>query len=194
MDECPLVTREGGIIRPGFHAELDRFREMALGGKQWIAQYQAREVERTGIPKLKVGYNKVFGYYIEVSATQQERIPPEYIRKQTIKNAERYITPELKEYEEQVLSADERAKDLEYELFVELRETVHNAARRLQSTAAALASLDVLAGLSDLASRQRYSRPTLVDEPVLRVHDGRHPVLDVIEPQGTFVPNNTLAR
>lgn len=193
VDECPLVTREGGIIRPGFHAELDRFREMALGGKQWIAQYQAREVERTGIAKLKVGYNKVFGYYIEVSATQQERIPPDYIRKQTIKNAERYITPELKEYEEQVLSADERAKDLEYELFVELRETVHNAARRLQSTAAALASLDVLAGLADLASRQRYSRPVLVDDPVLRIHDGRHPVLDVIEPQGTFVPNNTLA-
>ena len=99
----------------------------------------------------------------------------------------------MKEYEEQVLSADERAKDLEYELFVELREIVHNAARRLQCTAAALASLDVLAGLSDLASRQRYSRPTLVDEPVLRIHDGRHPVLDVIEPQGTFVPNNTLA-
>jgi DNA mismatch repair protein MutS len=193
VDECPLVTREGGIIRLGFHAELDRYREMAVGGKQWIAQYQAREIERTGIPKLKVGYNKVFGYYIEVSASQQERIPPNYIRKQTIKNAERYITPELKEYEEQVLSADERAKNLEYELFVELRETVHGAARRLQKTAAALASLDVLAGLSDLASRHRYSRPLLVDEPVLRIHDGRHPVLDVIEPRGTFVPNDTLA-
>ena len=193
VDECPLTVREGGIIRPGFHAELDHFRELAAGGKQWIAQYQAREIERTGIPKLKVGYNKVFGYYIEVSATQQQRIPDDYIRKQTIKNAERYITPELKEYEEKVLSADEKAKELEYELFVELRETVHAAARRLQATAASLASLDVLAALAELASRQRYGRPLLVDEPVLKITDGRHPVLDILEPQGTFVPNDTVA-
>ncbi len=193
VDECPLTVREGGIIRPGFHAELDHFRELAAGGKQWIAQYQAREIERTGIPKLKVGYNKVFGYYIEVSATQQPRIPDDYIRKQTIKNAERYITPELKEYEEKVLSADEKAKELEYELFVELRETIHAAARRLQATAASLAGLDVLASLAELASRQRYGRPLLVDEPILKITDGRHPVLDILEPQGTFVPNDSVA-
>ncbi|MHB0958944.1 MAG: DNA mismatch repair protein MutS [Pirellulaceae bacterium] len=193
VDECPLAVREGGIIRPGFHAELDHFRELAAGGKQWIAQYQAREIERTGISKLKVGYNKVFGYYIEVSAAQQHHIPDEYIRKQTIKNAERYITPELKEYEEKVLTADEKAKELEYELFIALRETVHAAARRLRTTAASLACLDVLASLAELASRQRYSRPLLVDEPLLQITDGRHPVLDILEPQGTFVPNDTAA-
>ena len=115
------------------------------------------------------------------------------MRKQTLKNAERYITPELKEYEEQVLTADEKAKELEYELFVELRETVHAAARRLHGSAAGLAHLDVLAGLAELASRQRYCRPTLVDEPVLHIVDGRHPVLDILEPQGTFVPNDTMA-
>ncbi|MHB8970031.1 MAG: DNA mismatch repair protein MutS [Pirellulaceae bacterium] len=193
VDECPLTVREGGIIRPGFHAELDHFRELAAGGKQWIAQYQAREIERTGISKLKVGYNKVFGYYMEVSAAQQQHIPDDYIRKQTIKNAERYITPELKEYEEKVLSADEKGKALEYELFIALRETVHAAARRLQVTAASLACLDVLASLAELASRQRYSRPLLMDEPVLKIIDGRHPVLDILEPQGTFVPNDTVA-
>ncbi len=193
VDECPLTSKDGGLIRTGYHAELDRVRELAAGGKQWMAQYQAREIERTGIPKLKVGYNKVFGYYIEVSAAQQQRVPDDYIRKQTLKNAERYITPELKEYEEQVLSADEQSKQLEYELFVALREAVHAAAGRLQATAAALAQLDVLCGLADLAAHQRYCRPVLVDEPVLNVVDGRHPVLDIVEPQGTFTPNDTTA-
>lgn len=193
VDECPLTSKDGGLIRTGYHAELDRVRELAAGGKQWMAQYQAREIERTGIPKLKVGFNKVFGYYIEVSAAQQQRVPDDYIRKQTLKNAERYITPELKEYEEQVLSADEKSKQLEYELFVALREAVHAAARRLQATAAALAQLDVLCGLADLAAHQRYCRPVLVDEPVLNVVDGRHPVLDIVEPQGTFTPNDTTA-
>lgn len=193
VDECPLAVKDGGIMRPGYHAELDRFRQLAAGGKQWMAEYQAQEIARTGISKLKVGYNKVFGYYIEVSATQQEHVPDTYIRKQTIKNAERYITPELKEYEEQVLSADEKAKALEYELFVALRETVHAAARRLQATATALAQLDVLAALADLAAHHRYCRPVLVDEPVLKIGDGRHPVLDILEPQGTFIPNDVVA-
>jgi DNA mismatch repair protein MutS len=193
VDECPLTVKDGGIIRPGYHAELDLFRELAAGGKAWMAQYQAQEIARTGIPKLKVGFNKVFGYYIEVSAAQQQHVPDGYIRKQTLKNAERYITPELKEYEEQVLSADEKAKALEYELFVALRETVHAAARRLQATATSLAHLDVLSGLADLASRHRYGRPVLVDEPTLNIVDGRHPVLDILEPQGTFIPNDTVA-
>jgi DNA mismatch repair protein MutS len=172
---------------------LDEYRELAAGGKQWIAKYQAQESERTGIPKLKVGYNKVFGYYIEVSHAHQQSVPEDYIRKQTLKNAERYITPELKEYEEQVLAADEKSKDLEYELFAELRAAVHVAARRIAGSAAAVAQLDVLAGLAELATRQRYCRPVLSDEPVLRIIDGRHPVLDVIEPQGTFVPNDAIA-
>lgn len=192
-DECPLVSRDGGFIREGFSPELDTLRELAHGGKQWIAQYQAKELERTGIPSLKVGFNKVFGYYIEVTNAHRERIPAEYIRKQTIKNAERYITPELNEYEEKVLTADEKAKDLEYSLFLQLRDTVAADRRRMQATAAALAQVDVLVALAHLARQRNYCRPQIVEEPVLRIIDGRHPVLDVIEPEGKFVPNDTVA-
>ncbi len=192
-DECPLASTEGGFIRDGFSAELEALRELAHGGKQWIARYQAQEIERTGIPTLKVGFNKVFGYYIEIGNAHREKIPADYIRKQTIKNAERYITPELKEYEEKVLTADEKAKELEYRLFVELRNVVAADRRRMQSTAAALAEIDVLVSLAELARQRNYCRPQVVEEPVLRIIDGRHPVLDVVEPEGKFVPNDTLA-
>ena len=191
VDDCPLSSRDGGFIRPGYHPPLDSLRELAAGGKQWIAGYQAREIERTGISSLKVGFNKVFGYYIEITNTHSAKAPAEYIRKQTVKNAERYITPELKEYEERVLTADERAQALEYDLFVELREIVSSAGRRLQTTAAVLAQLDVLAGLAELARSRGYVRPRVVAEPVLDIRDGRHPVLDVCLPAGTFVPNDT---
>ena len=192
-DDCPLSARDGGFIRDGFHPPLDALRELAHGGKQWIARYQAQESQRTGIPTLKVGFNKVFGYYIEITNTHRERIPDDYIRKQTVKNAERYITPELKEYEEQVLTADEKSKEMEYELFLELREAVTASRRRLQGTAAVLAQLDVLVALAELARQRNYCRPEIVEEPVLRILDGRHPVLDVVEPEGTFVPNDVLA-
>ncbi|MDY0165382.1 MAG: DNA mismatch repair protein MutS [Thermoguttaceae bacterium] len=189
-DDCPLATREGGIIRDGFHPPLDELRELARGGKQWIAQYQAREIERSGIPTLKVGFNKVFGYYIEITNTHRSRIPEDYIRKQTLKNAERYITPELKEYEERVLTADEKAKDLEYDLFIELRDAVAAERRRMQATAGVLAEIDVLVALAELGRQRNYCQPEMVDDPVLQIDDGRHPVLDVIEPEGTFVPND----
>jgi DNA mismatch repair protein MutS len=192
VDDCPLGSREGGFIRDGYHGPLDELRELARGGKQWIARYQAHQTERTGIPSLKVGFNKVFGYYIEVTNAHREKIPEDYIRKQTLKNAERYITPELKEYEEKVLSADQRAQELEYELFAALRDAVAAARPRIQSTAAALARIDVLAALAELARQRNYCRPEIVDEPVLRIVDGRHPVLDVLEPEGTFVPNDTV--
>ncbi|MBN2474445.1 MAG: DNA mismatch repair protein MutS [Pirellulales bacterium] len=192
-DDCPLASREGGFIRDGFNARLDELRRLAHGGKQWIAQYQARETQRAGIANLKVGFNRVFGYYIEVTNTHRDRIPDDYIRKQTLKNAERYITPELKEYEEKVLSADEKAKDLEYELFLELRDAVAAARRRMQSTAAVLAEIDVLVALAELARGRNYRRPEMVEQPVLRIVAGRHPVLDVLEPEGTFVPNDTMA-
>lgn len=191
-EDCPLAPREGGFIKTAFHAPLDELRDLAAGGKQWIARYQAEQIQRTGIQNLKVGYNKVFGYYIELTNSQREKTPDDYIRKQTVKNAERYITPELKQYEEQVLSADEKAKQLEYELFLELRDAVHAASRRLQASAFVLAQLDVLTSLAELARERGYCRPKLVDTPCLKIIDGRHPVLDILEPQGTFVPNDTI--
>jgi len=191
-DDCPLTSREGGFIRTGCNERLDELRELAHGGKQWIAQYQARETQRTGIPNLRIGFNKVFGYYIEVTNAHGDKVPDDYIRRQTLKNAERYVTPELKEYEQKVLTADQQAKDLEYELFVELRSLAAACHSVLRRTAAALAELDVLAGLAELARERNYCRPEMVDQPVLRIADGRHPVLEIIEPEGTFVPNDTV--
>jgi DNA mismatch repair protein MutS len=189
-DDCPLNARDGGFVRSAFHAELDQQRELAKGGKQWIAAYQAEAIKQTGIASMKVGFNNVFGYYLEVTHAHRDKIPAEFIRKQTLKNAERYITPELKEHEEKVLAAEERCKDIEYELFVELRETVAAAARRILATAEALAEVDVLAGLAELARSQNYVRPTIVVEPVLEIIAGRHPVLDAVEAAGTIVPND----
>jgi DNA mismatch repair protein MutS len=191
VDEAPLTTRDGGYIRAGYRTDLDELRELMAGGKQWMAAYQAAESKRTGIASIKVGFNQVFGYYLEVTHTHREKIPPEYIRKQTLKNAERYVTPELKEYEEKVLSAEEKAKQLEHDVFVQLREMVAAAAPRLQATADALAEVDVLSGLAELARSRNYVRPTVVAEPVLEIEAGRHPVLDITEPEGTFVPNGS---
>jgi DNA mismatch repair protein MutS len=193
VDDCPLLATGGGIIKSGYDADLDRLRDLAAGGKQWIARYQAQESERTGIPNLKVAFNKVFGYYIEITNSHKDKTPADYIRKQTTVNTERYVTAQLKQYEEQVLTADERAKELEYELFLKLRESVQREAKRLQGTAAALAQLDVLAALAELAKERGYVRPSMVEEPILRIIDGRHPVLDILEPQGTFVPNDCVA-
>jgi len=178
-DDCPLTSREGGYIRSGFHDELDEQRELMQGGKRWMAEYQAAAMEQTGIPNIKVGFNKVFGYFLEVTHAHREKVPAEFIRKQTLKNAERYITPELKEYEEKVLTAEERALAMEYGIFTALRDTVAEAAARLQATAVALAEIDVLASLAELARSRNYVRPQVVDEPVLNIVDGRHPVLDI---------------
>lgn len=189
IENCPLTYRDGGFVRAGYRSDLDELRELMAGGKQWMAQYQAAECGRTGIPNIKVGFNSVFGYYLEVTHAHREKVPAEYIRKQTIKNAERYVTPELKEYEEKVLTAEEKAKQVECDVFAQLRELVASAAGRLQATADALAEIDVLAGLAELARSRNYVRPTVVTEPVLDIEAGRHPVLDVTEPEGTFVPN-----
>jgi DNA mismatch repair protein MutS len=156
-----------------------------------MAEYQAAECERTGITNMKVGFNSVFGYYLEVTHTHREKIPANYIRKQTLKNAERYITPELKEYEEKVLSAEDKLKTVELDIFSRLRDMVASAAARLQATAEALAEVDVLAALAELARSRNYVRPTVVAQPVLEIEAGRHPVLDITEPDGTFVPNDT---
>jgi DNA mismatch repair protein MutS len=190
-DQPPLSPKEGGLIRPGYHTGLDELRTISRGGKEWIARFQAEEIVRTGIPSLKVGFNKVFGYYIEVTHTHARKIPADYQRKQTLKNAERYITPELKTYEDKVLRAEEQAHELEYELFLQLRDQVAGQAQRLLQTAEVLAQLDVLAGLADLADSRDYCRPELCDEPSLDITQGRHPVLDQLLPPGTFVPNDT---
>jgi len=191
VDDCPLNPREGGFIRDGFLEELDSLRSLQTTSKNWIADYQQHEAERLGINNLKVGFNRVFGYYIEITNAKKTEIPPTYIRKQTIKNAERYITPELKEYEEKVLTAGERANDLEYDLFVKLRETVVSVHAQMRKTAAALAHLDVLAGFAVLARDRNYCKPTVVADPILNIVDGRHPVLDLLLVDGTFVPNDT---
>ena len=193
VDDPPLAIKEGGLIRPGYHSELDRLRSVSKDGKGWIARYQAEQIRRTGIPGLKVGFNQVFGYYIEITHAQAQRveIPSDYIRKQTVKNAERYFTPELKEFENEVRSADERASALEYELFTTLRDRVSADAPRLIQAGSVLAQLDVLAALGELAARHGYCRPELTDEPVFDVEGGRHPVLDALLPPGDFVPNDT---
>ena len=193
VDDCPLNPRDGGFIRDGYSQELNSLRELQLGGKQWIASYQQKEAEKLGLNNLKVGFNRVFGYYIEITNARKVDVPPSYVRKQTIKNAERYITPELKEYEEKVLTAGERACELEYDIFVGLREAVASVRAQMHKTASALAHLDVLAGFAVLARDRNYCRPTLVAEPVINIVDGRHPVLDLMLADGTFVPNDAKA-
>lgn len=192
-DDAPLSPREGGFIKAGYHRKLDQLRELATGGKQWIANYQKQIMQETEIASLKVGFNKVFGYYLEVTNTHKDKVPDSFIRKQTLKNAERYITPELKEYEEKVLAADDEAIELEYQLFVEIRETVQRSAGALQRTAVALAELDVLLSLAEIAAERNYCRPQVIDDAELKIMDGRHPVLDVIEAEGTFIPNDSIA-
>jgi DNA mismatch repair protein MutS len=191
-DECPLSVADGGFIRAGFDEQLDSLRQLARGGKQWIASYQKQQIERTGIANLKVGYNKVFGYYLEVTNTHRGKIPEDFIRKQTLKNCERFITPELKEYEEQVLAADEKAATREQLLFQLLRDQAHRSLSTLQEVAAAMAELDAFASLAEIAAHRGWVRPALVNDSVLRIDAGRHPVLDVTLPQGEFVPNDCV--
>ncbi len=191
VETPPLTSKDGGVIRTGFHARLDQLRDLSRGGKEWIAQYQAREITRTGINSLKVGFNQVFGYYIEVTNTHATKIPADYQRKQTLKNCERYITPELKTYEDQVLKAEDESKALEYELFVQLREETALTAPQLLATAEAVATLDVLLSLAELADGPEWCRPEIVPHSVCEVIQGRHPVLERTLPVGTFVPNDT---
>ena len=191
VEECPPHTKDGGFICSGYDSELDRLRELAEGGKNWIANYQAEITRTTDIPNLKVGFNQVFGYYLEVTQSHREKVPDYFIRKQTLKNAERYITPELKEYEEQVLSADDQARSLELKLFDSIRNLLQTYTQRLKANAERLAELDVLAALAELAVQHQYCRPQVERDAETEIVDGRHPVLDIVEPLGTFVPNST---
>jgi DNA mismatch repair protein MutS len=191
VDEPPLPVKEGGMIRDGFDTALDELRTAQRGGKDWIAKLQADEIGRTGITSLKVRFNSVFGYYIEVTKSNLDKVPPHYIRKQTVANGERYITPELKEMEGKILGAEERSVKLEYELFQRVREEVLGQLPKIQQTAAALAQLDVLASFAETARLHSYCRPVIADEGVLQIRDGRHPVLEQNLADERFVPNDT---
>ena len=190
VDDPPFVLREGGVIREGYHAELDEYRLIRRDGKSWIARLEAEQRTRTGIASLKVRYNKVFGYYIEITRSHLDRVPDDYQRKQTLANAERYITPELKEYEEKVLTAEDRMAELEYELFQEVRRILAGQGERLQQTAAALAQLDVICSLAEVAHERNYVLPQIDDSDELLIVDGRHPVVETMTLDERFVPND----
>ena len=191
VDEPPLALKEGGLIRDGFDPALDELRTAMRGGKDWIAKLQQDEITRTGIQSLKVRFNSVFGYYIEVTKSNLDKVPAHYVRKQTIANGERYITPELKEMEGKILGAEERSVKLEYELFQRLREEVLGRLPESQRTAGALAQMDVLGAFAETARLYNYCRPQLGDEGVLFIRDGRHPVLEQSLTEERFVPNDT---
>ena len=191
VDDPPVTVREGGIIRPGANEEADRLRDLMNGSKNTILALEAAEKERTGIRTLKVSYNRVFGYYIEVSKSFTDQVPQHYIRKQTLANCERYITPELKELEEQVLSAKERLTALEYQLFTQLREFLASQSSRIQSTAVAVATVDALCSLATVAANNNYCRPEMTLGGQLHITDGRHPVVEQMQKDTLFVPNDT---
>ncbi len=189
---APLTIREGGIIRQGYDAALDEVRAVSRGGKEWIAALQKREAERTGIRSLKVGYNRVFGYYLEVTKANLGMVPPDYVRKQTLVNAERFVTPELKEHEERVLNAEGKAAAMEYELFGAIRERVVAETERIQRIGRGAALLDVLQALASVAKRNNYVRPVVNGADLIEIVDGRHPVIELSLAGERFVPNDTL--
>ena len=179
------------MIRDGFDSALDELRTAQRGGKDWIAKLQADEIASTGIASLKVRFNSVFGYYIEVTKSNLDKVPAHYHRKQTVANGERFITPELKEMEGKILGAEERSVKLEYEIFQHVREEVLGQLPKIQQTASALAQLDVLASFAETARLHNYSRPQILDEGILQIRDGRHPVLEQQLVEERFVPNDT---
>lgn len=192
VEEPPIPLKDGGLFKPGYNADLDELREAASRGKQWLVDFQQREQERTGITSLKVRHNSVFGYYIEVTKSNLDRVPADYIRKQTIANGERYITPELKEREQKIMGAQEKSVALEYELFLELREKLVAQTELIQRTAIAVAQLDALAALAERALALGYVRPSMSDGDRLRIIDGRHPVVEALPGADRFVPNDAL--
>ncbi len=190
-EDAPFTLREGDIIREGFNEELDYLADIKNNGKKYIAEIENREKELTGIPKLRIGYNRVFGYYIEVTNSYKELVPETYIRKQTLSNCERYITQELKDLESKVLGAQERMVKLEYEIFCQVRKAVANEFNRIKGTADAIAVTDVLCSLANAAVKNNYVRPAMTDNSDLKITDGRHPVVELMLKDMPFVPNDT---
>lgn len=191
-DELPIQIKEGGIFREGADPELDELRRASKDGKQWLIQYESGERERTGIKNLKLKYNRVFGYSIEVTRSYAKLVPEHYIRKQTLVNAERYITQELKDMEDRILGAEQKLLNMEYELFVALREEAAEQLAALRQNAAVLALTDLLASLGEVAERENYCAPVICDEPILEIEEGRHPVVEKMLDEGSFVPNDLL--
>ncbi len=192
VDVPPVPITEGNLFKDGYHEDLDRLRSLVRGGRDWIATLQRDESARTGIANLKVGYNKVFGYYIEISRGNLNAVPDDYERKQTLVNAERYVTPLLKSREEEIVTAQERMQKLEYDLFVAIRDQVAAEARRIQETADAMATVDTLLSFAEVAATKGYAKPTVDSSNELRIRDGRHPVVEDLMSRGEFVPNDTV--
>jgi DNA mismatch repair protein MutS len=192
VDDPPVSVKEGGIIRSGYDEEVDKLRDAAANGKQWIASLEAKEREKTGIKNLKIGFNKVFGYYLEVTKSYFELVPQDYIRKQTLANCERYVTQELKEMEETILGAESKIVELEYQIFSGIRDTVAAEVGRIKRTASCIAELDVLCSLAEVADREKYCKPEVNNEGLIRIEGGRHPVVEKMLEQGAFVPNDTV--
>ena len=189
VEDPPQELTEGGLFKEGFHDELDELIEISDSGKDWMLEYEQKQIERTGIDSLKVKFNKVFGYFIEVTKANLDKVPDDYIRKQTLSNSERYFTPELKETEERIMGAEEKRKDLEYRLFEELRQEVGESVADLLQTASQLANLDVVASLAELARKNDYVRPEIADDETIDIEEGRHPVVEQMLEDEEFIPN-----
>lgn len=191
-EEPPISIREGGLIKAGYHEQIDQYRSAAVNGKTWLAQLEAKEKEATGIKNLRIGYNRVFGYYLEVSKGNIPLVPDRYIRKQTLTNGERYITEELKEIEDTLLGAKEKAEALEYEIFCQIRDQVGSAMVRVQRTADAVAELDALRSLGEAAYRNHYVKPEILPAGgEIEITNGRHPIVEQMLPENAFIANDT---
>ena len=190
-DDPPMVILEGGIIKEGYDADIDRLRAAKTNGKNWLAKLEEDDRERTGIKNLKIKYNKVFGYYFEVTNSFKNLVPPDYVRKQTLVNAERYTTAKLKELEDTILNAEDKLNTLEYDMFCKIRDDIASQLERIQRTAKAIARLDVFASLSVVAEQNHYVRPTLNDKGIIDIKDGRHPVVEKMIDHDMFVGNDT---
>ena len=191
VDEPPISVKEGGLIKSGYNDELDEIKEITINGKNWISELQNKEREETGIKNLKIGYTKVFGYYLEVTQSYLKNVPDYYIRKQTLANCERYVTPELKEMEAKILNADEQLMKLEYELFLEIRQNIKDQVIRIQETAYSIAIIDTINSLAVSSLKNNYVRPEMNNKGYMKIVDGRHPVIEKIMKNEMFVPNDT---
>jgi len=192
VDDPPVTIKEGGIIKSGYNEEVDKYRRATTEGKNWVAALENKEREKTGIKNLRVGFNKVFGYYIEVTKSNYSQVPPEYIRKQTLANCERYITQELKEIEDSILGAEEKVIALEYQLFLDIRDRIASQVRRIKNTARCLSEIDVICSLAEVADRESYTMPEINTEDKIEIIDGRHPVVEKMLGDASFVPNDTF--